>query len=125
FCVVAREREPTAPERAGHQLFEPGLINRWRTRTQPRHLGLIDVHAGNPMTQVSEADGRRQSDVAGSDDRDGTHLLQSVTKGVYKPPHPAGRAIEAATWSAQGSRKHLQSATGHGESQEGSPSGMG
>src|SRR5436853_7024119 len=56
------------------------------------------------MTQVSQADGGRQSDVAGSDDRDGTHLLQSVTKGVYKPPHPAGRAIEAATWSAPGSR---------------------
>ena len=96
LVVVAGEREAAALEHAGQQRIEAGLINRRLAGTQPGHFGLVDVHTGNPMPQVGQAYGGGQSDVAGPDDGDRTHFLQSVTKRVRKPP-PGGKSLQSAT----------------------------
>ncbi len=72
--------EPQAPaaEALGHELVEPGFVDRQVALVQARDAGLIDVETDDLVAQVCQAGSGDESDVAGSDD--GEMHRQSVAE---------------------------------------------
>ena len=74
--IIAGETKPARLERLAHELVQPRLVDGRLAARHPGDFGLVDVHARDLVTDVGQAHGGRQADVAGADDCDRTHILR-------------------------------------------------
>ena len=64
LVVVAGKGQPAALQGFRQQLVEPGLIDGWDAPAELGELGFVDVHAGDLVTDLCQADGGGQAHVS-------------------------------------------------------------
>src|SRR5439155_23630956 len=69
LAIITGEDEPAVLLGLAHQLLEARLVDGGLAGPEPRHFRLVDVDPDHLVTELRQADGRRQTDVTGADHR--------------------------------------------------------